>query len=134
MASRRLLIHTVELYNYMGEIDDVATHQKTILRHCYCPTNEGIGTSNQGKTPKDSARLYVFDYGTIAESEDGVKRSYIPYSEWKELPDKSGYWTLNDAGHDFFRKVDSTIQHKVTSFAHKDAGTRRMWHFEVDGR
>ena len=134
MASRRMLADTVELYNYLGEIDDEATYQKTILRHCYCPTNQGVGRGNQGKIPNDTATLYIFDAGTVAEAEDGSRRSYIPYSEWEDLPDRSRYWTLDDSGDDFFRKSGSEEKFRIAGVSRRKAGTRRMWHFEVSAR
>lgn len=134
MASRRILKHTVRLYNYTGEVDDKATYQETVLRYCYCPTNDGISNGLHAQRPSESARLYVFDYKTVAESTEGQRRSYLPYAQWVQLEDKSAYWTLNDSGDDFFIKQGSTDKHEITTFSHKDIGTRRMWHFEVNAR
>ena len=131
MASRRLLTHTVELFNYIGEIDDEATYQKTILRFCYCPSKRGVDVIGHGKVSQDEAKLYIFDVGTLAESEDGHSRSYLPFHEWEVAEDKTPYWTLNGEGDDFFKVVGAPDKLKITDFSRKSTGTRRMWHFEV---
>lgn len=134
MASRRMLIDTAVLMNYVGEVDDVATYQETTLLHCYCPVNEGADLNMQGKKANDSGRLYIFDEKTVALSEDGTARSFMAYDQWKSLDDKSQHWTISDKGTDYFKKVGSSLKLRITGFAHKKAGSRRMWHYEVDGR
>lgn len=134
MASLRLLVDTVVLYNYVGEVNDEATYQETVFKRCYCPLNEGADLNMQGKKAKDSARLYLFDSKTIAVSTDGMERTYIPYSEWLKVSDKTPYWTLSDKGTDYFKKSVGSTKLRIVGFSHKQAGTRRMWHFEVDGQ
>ena len=132
MASRRLLIHTVDLFNYMGEIEDEATYQKTVIRHCYCPRSKGV--VNQGQSANDQAILFIFDCGTIAEDECGNPRTFLPYAEWERAEDKSPYWTISDEGDDFFRVAGSPEKFRITDFSHKQTGSRRMWHFEVNAK
>lgn len=134
VASRRILTDTVTLYNYVGEVDDVATYQPTILRYCYCNGNKGVGNSRPAKRPAETARLYLFDFTTVAESPDGVRRSYLPYDEWKKSTVKGAYWTISTSGDDFFVKEGDSARYDITKFSHKDTGTRRMWHFEVDAK
>lgn len=134
MASLRILKDTVVLYNYIGEINDEATYQETVLTRCYCPLNEGADLNIQGKKANDSARLYLFDGKTLAAGNDGRIRTYLPYDEWKNAADKSSYWTLSDKGTDYFKKSVGNTKLRIIGFSHKKAGTRRMWHFEVDGR
>lgn len=134
MASLRMLTDTVVLYNYIGEVHDKATYQETILTRCYCPLDEGADLNIQGKKPNDSARLYLFDFRTIAKASDGTPRIYLPYSQWKPASNKSAYWTLSDKGTDYFLKSGSSTKLRIVGFSHKKAGTRRMWHFEVDGQ
>lgn len=134
MASRRILKDTVELYNYVGEVNDIATYQKTILRYCYCPSDKGIGNGLHAKKSAETSRLYIFDYKTVAEAPEGHKRSYLPYEQWKKAEDKSSYWTLSDYGDDFFIKEGNTARFSITKFSHKYAGSRRMRHFEVDAK
>ena len=134
MASRRMLIDTVVLMNFIGEVDDVAAFQETTLLNCYCPLNEGADLNIQGKKANDSGRLYIFDEKTVALSDNGEPRSFLPYDQWKSLDDKSKYWTISDKGTDYFRKNGSSLKLRITGFAHKKAGSKRMWHYEVDGR
>lgn len=134
MANRRVLTDTVVLQNYIGEVNDEAAYQETTLVNCYFPTNEGADLNIQGKKANDSGRLYVFDKCTIAKAQDGTIRTYMPYEQWWKLADKRPYWTLSDKGSDYMKKLGSNTRLRVVGFSHKKAGTRRMWHFEVDGR
>ena len=134
MASLRMLTDTAVLYNYVGEVNDEATYQETVFRRCYCPVNEGAGLISQGRKPRNSGKLYLFDSKTIAVSRTGVVRTYLPYDQWKKTANKNLYWTLSDEGTDYFEKTGSSVKLLVASFSRKKAGTRRMWHFEVSGQ
>ncbi len=134
VASRRMLIDTIVLMNYVGEVNDEASYQQTTLKFCYCYMNEGTDINAKGRKANDSAKLYIFDDRTLAYAEDCSLRTYIPYSEWRKLDDKRKYWTISDCGTDYFRKEDSDCKLKITGFARKAEGTRRMWHFEVNGK
>ena len=130
-----MLSDTVTLFNYTGEVDDIATYQETILRHCYCEIEEGI--SNNSRTNQqhaDSALLFIFDEKTVAESLLGTKRIYVPYGDWLTIADKNAYWTISDSGKDFFRKAGSDVRLRIVKFSHMTAGRKRMWHFEVIGK
>ena len=131
MASRKILPDVVTLINYAGEVNDEAVYQETILTYCYCPTTEGADLNMQGKKAKKSGILYIFDEKTIAKAADGSIRTYKPYDEWVNLDDKSPYWTVGDLGLDYFEKAGSRF--RITGYAHKVNGTRRMHHFEVKG-
>lgn len=133
MATKRMLPDTVTVFNYMGEFNDVAKWQKTVIEHCYCPVTIGANENMQGHVKGDSARLYIFDANSVAMSEHGQKRTFLPFDEWKYLDDKTPYWTISDKGTDYFYKDGCPVKFKIKRFAHKVAGTRRMWHFEVDG-
>lgn len=129
-----MLPDTVVLANFIGEVRDVATYQITILTHVYCPFGDGSAVDTTGRRKNDSAMLYIFDKRTIATDEDGNQRTYLPYEQWKDLDDKTPYWTLCDGGRDTFRKQGSGKELYVTGFTHLTAGTARMWHFEVQGQ
>ena len=134
MASLKMLTDTVVLYNYIGEINDEAAYQETVFARCYCQLNEGADLNMQGKKANDSAKLFIFDAKTIAVASDGSIRTYLPYSEWINAPDKTRHWTLSDKGTDYIQKSGGNSRLRVVGFSRKKAGTRRMWHFEVDGR
>ena len=135
MPSKRILRDSVVLYNYIGEVDDVATYEESVISHCYCIVTEGAALNDQGRKGQDSARLFIFDKGTVATSTNGLRKTYLPYKEWEALKDKSAYWTLHDNGRDYFIKSDEGgRKFKVTDFRHKKAGSKRMWHFEVNAK
>lgn len=134
MATKRMLPDTATLFNYIGEVNNVATYQETVLKKCRCIISPGATPGNNGKQPSDKGRLYIFDRDTTAVSKDGtVTRTYLPYNEWKEVEDKSKYWTISDKGMDMFQ-LDGYDTAKIIAFTHFKAGTKRMWHFEVIGR
>lgn len=130
MASRKILQHTVKLLNYLGEVEDEARYQVTVISNCYCPLLLGTTLSSQGRNGNDSARLYAFDAGTKFRNEDGQDVSYIPYSEWKHLEQKDGYWTISDDGNDYILAGEARL--RITQAVHRKNGGRRMWHWEVD--
>ena len=132
MGRNRILKDTVILHNSLGEIEDRNVYQDTILTSCYCPIDEGTDLTNQGKKSNNSAKLYLFDFKTKAKSVNGSIRTYLPYDKWVKLTDKSKYWTLNPNGDDYFTK-EGCRKVRIIKFSHKVAGSRRMWHFEVEG-
>lgn len=134
MASRRFLTDTVLLFNYVGEVNDEATYQETIIKRCYCLTDKGVSLGSQGSKANDNCKLYIFDCHSIALSPDGSVRTYLPYEDWESNDCKSRYWTLSDKGNDYFKKVESDNNFKITSFSKKNVGSHRMWHFEVNGK
>lgn len=134
VASLKMLPDTVVLYNYIGEVNDEATYQETVLTRCYCPLNEGADLNLQGKKANNSARLYIFDAKTVARSSEGTARTFLPYHQWKDAADKSAYWTLSDKGTDYILKQGGNTKLRVIGFAHKKNGSRRMWHYEVDAQ
>lgn len=131
---RDILKDTVILHNSLGEINDEVAYQDTILTHCYCPSSDGVELTNQGKKSNSSAKLYLFDDKTEARSVNGSIRKYLPYEEWLKHTDKSKYWTLSEKGDDLLTIKGSTHRLRIFKFSHKKAGSRRMWHFEVEAK
>lgn len=130
MASRRMLPHTVHLFNYIGEVNDEALFQESVIRFCYCVWKEGAGSA---KSPSDSAKLYVFDANSIIEDANGKRRTYISPAEWSACSDKGNHFTFSDNGNDYFQ-FENGEKMFIRSSSHKVAGSRRMWHFEVEGK
>jgi len=81
VASKRMLPDIVTLYNYIGEKDMVAQYSVTVLSNVFCDTDYGATASQQGKTPQDSARLYVFDSKVRAVSIGGAKKQFLQYDK-----------------------------------------------------
>lgn len=134
MANKRILTDSVALFNFVGEINDEAIYQETNITQCYSSTNEGVSINSQGSKANDSSKLYIFDSHSVASSPDGSVRTYLPYDDWILLEEKGQYWTLNDKGTDYFKKVDDNNKFKITSFSRKNIGSQRMRHFEVIGK
>ena len=133
MKTHRMLEETVTLYNYIGEVNDEATYEKTILKHCYCVLNEGASVNGIGHKPNNSAKLYIFDEKTLAVSENGTLKTFLPYEQWKYTENKSSFWTLSDCGKDYFQKTGSSTRLRISSYSRKAVGRKIMWHFEVNG-
>ena len=137
MPSPRMLPDIVTLFNYVGEVDDVATYQKAIISRCYCPMNDGSMPTGNGTAPSNRVALYIFDRDSRVTDESGNKLTYIPFEEWDAKADKSGFWTLRDGpSRDYFIKTGRVADPRkvpVTRVAHLTGGTPRMWHFEVQG-
>ncbi len=131
---RDVLKDTVILHNSLGEIEDEIAYQDTILSFCYCPSSNGMELTNQGNKSNCSAKLYLFDDKTEARSVNGSIRKYLPYEEWLNVTDKSKYWTLSEKGDDFLTIKGLTRRLRIFKFSHKKAGSRRMWHFEVEAK
>lgn len=134
MASRRVLPDTVVLSNYVGEVNDVATYQTTVLKHCYCPVEEGAAQRLPATSEADEGVVYIFDRNTVATDESGNVRTYLSYDLWRIVTDKTPYWTLNTDGKDKFKKYATRREYRIESFAHRVNGSPRMWHFEVRGK
>mgnify|MGYP003298454568 CR=1 FL=1 len=115
MASKRTLPHTVKLFNYIGEVDDVAEYQESIIHFCYCTWAEGASSY---ASPSDSAKLYVFDMNSVVTSTGGTRRTFVPPEEWSDCCcGKATHYTFSDNGNfhgrSSFKIFDSSI---VTSF------------------
>lgn len=133
MASRRMLPDTVTIFNYIGEVDDVAKYQATQIKYCYCPMVDGVMADKKGKKTKDSITLYIFDSTSKCMDMDGAIRQFLPCHLWRLLSteDKAQYWTIGDNGKDYVIKNGHTEKLYFQSYSHHVNGSRKMWHFEV---
>lgn len=137
MSKNSIFVDTVELCNYIGEVNDVATFQTTVISNCFCDISLGIGrTKDFSRTPKNSATLYIFDKHSKTYSQDGKIRTYLPYQQFISLDNeaKKAHWTLNDEGNDYFKKYGYEDEFKVIGFSHLEKGTKRIFHFEVNAK
>lgn len=141
MASKRMLLDSVTIFNYLGEDDDGnALYQPTIIQNVYVRMAQGIslGRTESGVSlqPQDELIAYIFDKGSKAEN------SIIPFSEWDALADKSGYWTIHDDGKDLMviglptpteegAPPDGVQVFKASRAIRRKAGRPRLWHWEV---
>lgn len=133
MPRKSMIPHTIRLFNFVGEINDVATYQEAVIRNCYCTLSDGVTSSDTGKTTSDTARLYIFKRDSTVTSPDGAVLEYRPFEEWSRLPNKVGFWTIDPNGRDYFVVEGRTSRLKIRRFSDKEIGSKRMWHWEVDG-
>ena len=139
MASKRMCPQTVVLHNYVGEVNGRATYAVTYLHNVKCIAYRGVSSPAQGRGEANTSKLYIFDDILYAANENNREVQYMLYEDWKQLEDKSGYWTLNPEGDDFYyeTKEDHVTPYgrkfKVKGFKRLDQGSPRMVHFEVDG-
>lgn len=137
MPTPRMLPDTVDLFNYIGEVNDVATYQKAIIHKCYCIIRDSSIPTGNGTAPSNRCTLYIFDRDSKVTDENGNELTYIPFQDWDSLSTKAGYWTLRDGpSRDYFVKTGkfpNPRENPVIGFSHLTAGTPHMRHFEVSG-
>lgn len=142
MASKRMLPHTITLFNFVDEIDFKPVYEITILKNVMCNIRQGIAPSTRDRNPNDSADLYIFDKNVEATDINGNPKVFMPLEQWNNCEDKGSYWTISTEGRDMFAKgiyldkVDPTEISEATeinSALHLDAGSTRMWHWEING-
>lgn len=116
-----------------------AVYIPSIITNVACTEGTGSGTSQQGETPADSAKLYIFDANSRAKSDEGKYKSYMPYEDWLKCDNKHAFWTLSPK--DYFVKgicpeADPTQlnnAHNIINFRRFDIGTARVRHWSIDG-
>lgn len=132
-----MLAHTVTLFNYDDENNQYYT---AIINNVLCMPTIGTAFTTKGDNSSDSADLYIFEEQSVAVDKNGNKMSYIPFSKWNALEDKTGFWTLKE--RDYFAKgiinnvenpAESEEAIMINSFRHFDIGTKRMRHWEIYG-
>lgn len=142
MANKRMLPHTITLFNFVDEIDYKPVYEITILKNVMCNITQGITPSTRERNPNDFADLYIFTKNVEATDINGNLKTYIPLEQWNECEDKSFYWTINTEGKDFFAKgiyldVDDPTEildaTEINSALYLDVGSPRMWHWEING-
>lgn len=141
MPNKRLIPHTITLFNFAGENDNYESdYLVTILRNVMCMPHKGSVFSTMGTNSNNSADLYIFERGVIATDKNGNTRQYLPPNEWNECEDKSQYWTIHDNGTDCFIEnecQDDTPPEEalyINGVVHYNMGTPRMRHWEVYAR
>lgn len=135
-----ILNKTITLFNYAGEKEKEAVYKKTVLSHVYFFVQKGANESTQGKKSNDNARLYIFHHRSKAYSENGCLKNFMIHSEWENSIVQDLYWTLSCSSKDYFvlgecpNKIPPVDAFKIISVNEKVAGTRRMHHWEIDGK
>lgn len=110
MASRRVLPHTVTLYNYLGEDSDgQASYVTTVLRGVNAQVIRGTsrtgGNAATGgqETPADSLKVFFFIHRSHAESVGGRRKKSVKPEAWVDgFPNRNpaDAWTFREDGRD----------------------------------
>lgn len=131
---------TVTIYNYVGEVNDEATFQLTVLRGVHVNYVKGVTRTINGDTVTDKISLLVF------HKDFERQKPYMPYKAWLALEDKSPYWTLSPKdkivlGESAYAIPYGTIKglesvyecFEITNIAPYTKGSKSLWHIEVGG-
>lgn len=142
MPTSKICTDVVTLYNYAGEVDFVATYSTTVL---YNVTVHTARSSSPPGNHSNAATLCIFDENLEAMSVAGYQKSFMPNSEWIELPpeERQLYWTLDakQSGKDFFvlgehgdEPPACIDRYRVQSAEWYNRGTSRVRHWKVVGK
>lgn len=126
--------HTVHLFNYTGEVDDVAQFQECIIEKCYCDIKEGASNSSSGKKSADTATLYIFKHGSRIRSPSGVSLEFVPAEAWMTMQERIASWTINPNGKDYFTLEGNGGSFRVSKCEDNGIGSRRVQHYKVVGK
>lgn len=105
---RRMLPHTVTLYNAVRTADSVTNHV-TVLRGVLLEETAGARLTGDGGQGADAARLHIpFDVPALrpedAEKPDPASRSYAGPADFRGREDRDGVWTIEPGGSCWFVK------------------------------
>ena len=145
--------HVVTLYNATENPDTLeVSHNITVLDGVFLDRVHARNIEKSGARDADSASLFIPFSVCAKDGVTGLKKTYIGPKAYRELQDKSGYWTLEAGGKSsgadcFFVKgeVVSNAGYKsiresyddvydVTTVDVRDFGSADMQHWQVGGR
>ena len=142
MRNDRMLPDTATLYCSLGEVDYKKTYKPVLLHNVKFSRENGV--SLRDNTPTDMMTIHYFDFRSSAFDTDGNPVQLIPYSEWFNKKDKTGYFAFSDKGEDYIIQGDvrlDTVEllkypdsFKIERVDRLKAGTPRMWHWKLYGR
>lgn len=113
---RRFCTDTVTLFHYLGEVDRKASYKAFVLKNVRLEESRATGNGTAGKTPADTAVLYILDRYTAAQE-----------------------WGLSANGRDMFclgeaqKPEDAQALYRVSAVLRRKAARSRLNHWEVLG-
>lgn len=113
---RRFCTDTVTLFHYLGEVDRKASYETFVIKNVRLEESRGAGNGTAGKTPADTATLYILDRYAAAQE-----------------------WGLSANGRDMFclgevqKPEDAQALYRVSAVLRRKAGRSRLNHWEVLG-
>ena len=111
---------TCIVINHYIDNNDADQYQETTLTGIYWERSRGIQTEPGGYS-NDSSILVVNPYSISVSSQ------YVQPNEFEALPDKSGYWTLQEGDKIICNGKEMTIT-SISDYPHGS-----MAHWEVGG-
>lgn len=143
--SKRLLPHTVTLYNFVS----TGVYSVVTLKNVYVEHKKNANISTLGSSNANITLMIIDCINTTAFNRYGAPLSYLSPKQWQESTDKDNYWTLQDSSKDIFvlGEIDNvldncninTVKSKYQAYAIKsidtfyNTGSDKMHHFEVSG-
>lgn len=129
--------HTVTVFN--GDVP-------TILRGVFLDTSRASKAQTAGQDSEDTATLYIpFDVQAV-DALTGAARSYAKPKQYRAAENKTGMWTLDDAGTFFvkgevrktgkYQAINAAYDdvYRITSVRTLDFGRRSMQHWQCGGK
>ena len=113
---RRFCTDTATLFHYLGEVDRKANYETFVIKNVRLEESRGAGNGTAGKTPADTAALYILDRYAAAQE-----------------------WGLSANGRDMFclgevqKPEDAQALYRVSAVLRRKAGRSRLNHWEVRG-
>lgn len=145
--------HVVTVYNVTEDPDTLEINYNiTVLDGVFLDRSHARNIEKTGLRDADSAALFIPFSVSAVDGETGKKKKYIGPKAYRELADKTGYWTLEaggtnsgvdcffikgkvitKAGYRYIREHNDDV-YDVTTVDTRDFGSKDMQHWQVGGR
>ena len=145
--------HTVTVYNVTEDPETLwLEYNVTYLRGVFLDRHEAANIEKSGLRDADAATLFIPFSVEAVDAVTGEKKQYIKPKAYRQLEDKTGYWTLEGGGmssgaDSFFvkgeildlngyAKMRETYDdvYDITTIDTRDFGSADMQHFQVGAR
>lgn len=130
----------ITIYNrYFDKATRLDKYQRTVLKGVFWDERKAINRLQSGLEDADEVSI-------IIPIRVAIDKKYVPPKEFEKLPDKTGYFTLQEGDRVVRGDIDFEITGKVsdldkeyeaftiTSVDTKDFGSLHMGHWEVGAR
>ena len=145
--------HTVTIYNVSENPDTLEQEYNiTFLRGVFLDRTEAANIEKSGLRDADAATLFIPFTVDAVDAVTGAKKSYIGPKAYRQLEDRSAYWTLEgggmSSGADSFFVKGEVVNYNgyahmrdlyddvydITTIDTRDFGSADMQHWQVGAR
>lgn len=145
--------HIVTLYNVTEDPDTLEIEQNvTVLLGVFLDRSQAKNIEKSGLRDADSATLFIPFSVKAVDGTSGALKEYIGPKAYRDLEDKTGYWTLETGGvssgvdcffvkgifvsQDGYARMRDTVDdvYNVTTVDTRDFGSEDMQHWQVGAR